>query len=92
MNARKIVGTLCATQKYVADFVDFSSSINFSSKAEDIIDRVTIPIRTADDNFLVSHLKYLIKSFCISLSLILKVSLETYKFFSGFLSELFIPH
>ena len=57
MNARKIVGTLCATQKYVTDFVDFSSSINLSSKAEAIIDRVTIPIKTADDNFLVSLLK-----------------------------------
>ena len=92
MNARKIVGTLCATQKYATDFVFFSSSINLSSKAEAIIDRVTIKIRTADDNFLVSHLKYFINSLCMFLSLILKVSLETYKFFSGFLSELFIPH
>ena len=83
VNARKIVGTHCTTQKYVIDFVDFSSSTNFSSIADAISDRITMPISTADDNFLVSDLRYFIKSFCMFLSLILKVNFETYKFLNG---------
>ena len=78
-----MVGILWKMHKYLITFVGFSSYINLSSKADAINDSITIPIKTTDDNFFVSDRRYLIKSFCMFLSLIRKVNLETYKFVSA---------
>ena len=81
VSAKKIVVTPCDTHTYVITIVVFYSAMSIKKRVVIINDIITLPIRTFRDSLFVSVRKYLIKSFCMLLSLIRSVNLETYRLF-----------